>query len=271
MKFNAYLEEDETGMGFDIISCGHIFAHNKRGIKHINEQHDWLLFYIVKESDTFFLEREVVATEGSFLIFKPTKLQKRIYIGSKAGELYYIHFTAPKDFSLFNQEYSIIYNAEPDAKIVSFFEELIVEHQMKRPFYQKICVFKLLALITSLERKLHSTTNPHRQYIDKIESIAQLMHQEYASSRTLTDYARICQLSKFHFLRVFESIIGKSPIEYRNDIRFEHAKELLENTSIPINEIGRRVGFSSPSYFCDAFKKRAGISPRQYRKQEQHP
>ena len=75
----------------------------------------------------------------------------------------------------------------------------------------------------------------------------------------------MCDMSKFHFLRVFKNITGRTPIEYRNNIRLEHAKELLVDTSSSIAEIGREVGYESNVYFCDYFKTQVGMSPGQYR------
>ena len=73
-------------------------------------------------------------------------------------------------------------------------------------------------------------------------------------------------MSKFHFFRIFEDITGTSPLKYRNNIRLDHAKELLSDTNSPISEIGWTVGFSSNTYFCDAFKAKVGMTPSQYRK-----
>ena len=92
------------------------------------------------------------------------------------------------------------------------------------------------------------------------------MNREYKKNYTLDDYAKMCNMSKFHFLRIFKGITGASPFEYRNKIRLDHAKELLLDTPLPINEIGRSVGYSSNSYFCDAFKAKTGTSPSVYRK-----
>ena len=94
------------------------------------------------------------------------------------------------------------------------------------------------------------------------------MNKEYQQERSLKDYAALCHMSKFHFTRVFKEITGRTPLEYRNKIRLDHAKELLTDTSYSIGEIGRRVGYSSNIYFCDAFKKRYGISPTAYKKSQ---
>ena len=55
-------------------------------------------------------------------------------------------------------------------------------------------------------------------------------------------------------------------LDYRNIIRINHAKELLKDTNNPISEIAENAGYSSASYFCDAFRKKVGVSPSEYRK-----
>ena len=92
------------------------------------------------------------------------------------------------------------------------------------------------------------------------------MNKELQKDYNLDEYAKMCNMSKFHFLRVFKSITGTSPLEYRNKIRIDHAKELLQDTTKPVNEIAAGLGYSSDAYFCDAFKKKIGVSPSQYRK-----
>jgi AraC-like DNA-binding protein len=72
-------------------------------------------------------------------------------------------------------------------------------------------------------------------------------------------------MSKYHFLRVFKSITGKTPIEYRNTIRLEHAKELLLDSDHSVTEIADITGFESNVYFCNAFKAKTGFSPSEFR------
>ena len=94
------------------------------------------------------------------------------------------------------------------------------------------------------------------------------MNKEYDKNETLDDYASICNMSKFHFIRVFKDITGLSPLEYRNGIRLEHARQLLESTNASVGEISERLGYSSQNYFCDAFKRHFKFTPSQYRKQK---
>ena len=128
-----------------------------------------------------------------------------------------------------------------------------------------ICVSKLFNIMSLLKRETAKSDEVKGRYFDKISFVIQSMNKEYYKSYTLSDYAKMCNMSKFHFLRVFKEITGTSPLEYRNEIRLEHAKELLKDTTLPINEISSKVGFSSGAYFCDAFKNKTGLSPLQYR------
>ena len=129
-----------------------------------------------------------------------------------------------------------------------------------------MCVLKLFNLLTLLERKSQKETTIKGRYVDKISFVIQKMNKEYYNNYSLDEYAKMCNLSKYHFLRIFKEIVGLTPIEYRNEIRLEHAKELLTDTDYSIEEICETLGFSSNSYFCETFKKRFSKSPSQYRK-----
>lgn len=61
--------------------------------------------------------------------------------------------------------------------------------------------------------------------------------------------------------------LGMTYTEYINSLRLENAKRLLLETDKPIQEIAENVGFESNSYFIRFFKKMAGSTPGDYRKQ----
>ena len=266
MIFNAYQDSSRGIADFSVVSSGHIFAKHGRQVLRPAGRRDHLLFYVAKGCEHFVLDgREEVAPEGSFILFRPNEPQIHTHRDERNGEFYYIHFNAPDNSDSLDMESSHIYTAEPSATVRDLFEEVISELQMKKHAYEKVCVAKLFCILALLERRTLRKASPVGRYSGRIAFVIGTMNKEYDQNCGVEDYAALCSMSKFHFLRVFKEITGLSPMEYRNRLRLEHAKTLLEDRSLPIGEIGLRVGFSSPSYFCDAFKKKAGISPQKYR------
>ena len=266
MIWNAYSEEKEKSFGISIKSAGHIFAKNGRRVFRPQGRADWLLFYVFKGKETFILDKTETADEGSFIIFKPGEVQNHFYEGEKTAEFYYVHFTLDEELP-FELETSKIYNTKPSARIVELFEDILSELQLKRTLYEAHCIGKLLEIFTSLKRKTESKTDSQKEDFGKIAFVVQHIHKNYNKNESLDFYAELCALSKFHFLRKFEETTGMTPIAYKNKLRIDHAREMLEEGFLLINEISEMVGYSSPAYFSDAFKKETGFSPSEYKKQ----
>ena len=68
------------------------------------------------------------------------------------------------------------------------------------------------------------------------------------------------------FRRVFKQYTGFSPRQFQLHHRIHRATQLLAATTMPIGEIGERLGFQSLYYFSELFKRRMGCSPMAYRK-----
>lgn len=69
------------------------------------------------------------------------------------------------------------------------------------------------------------------------------------------------------FIGAFRRAFHTTPYQFLLDLRIERAKTLLLTTSQSIAEIGSSAGFSTPSHFATAFRRRVGISPSEYRRQ----
>jgi AraC-like DNA-binding protein len=80
----------------------------------------------------------------------------------------------------------------------------------------------------------------------------------------LDKMAREGNFSKFHFIRVFKNIYGKTPHQYLIDARIEKAKKLLKQ-QISVTETCFSVGFESVSSFTGLFKKMVGVTPSNFR------
>ena len=264
MIYNAYAEQKEMVAGMRLVSCGHIFAKPGRKIYRPNGRDDWLLFYVAKESETFYLDTTVTAQAGSFILFAPGEKQHHIYNGNKTAEFYYVHFRC--DALPFTLNTSQVYHLPFKRSACDVFEEILEEVLNKRPFYEKLCLYKLLQLLTEFERDTVHINTPAKAGFDRIALAVQHMNRHFEQDLSLGDYAALCNMSKYHFLRLFRDITGETPLKYRNNIRLEHAAELLREENLSVEEVSSLLGFSSASYFSSAFKHRFGVSPKYYQK-----
>ncbi|MBE6613283.1 MAG: AraC family transcriptional regulator [Ruminococcaceae bacterium] len=83
----------------------------------------------------------------------------------------------------------------------------------------------------------------------------------YKENLPVRAYAEVCNMSESYFRKKFIEYTGMSPIEYRNNLRFDEAKRLYaEGRSI--QEIAVTLGFADASYFTKLYKRHTGGSLR---------
>lgn len=84
----------------------------------------------------------------------------------------------------------------------------------------------------------------------------------------LSDVARVANYSPNYFGNKFKEYTGVTFKTYVMSLQFTLAEQLLEHTSLSVSEICDRCGFGDFSNFMTYFKKRRGMTPREYRKQK---
>jgi len=100
-----------------------------------------------------------------------------------------------------------------------------------------------------------SIVNEIKMYIDKhysnITSLEQIASNIYVSA----GYAR----------NIFKKITGQTIFDYLVDRRISEAKKLLRNPTLKIYEIMSLVGYSNKAHFTETFKRKTGMTPKEYR------
>ena len=76
---------------------------------------------------------------------------------------------------------------------------------------------------------------------------------------------RLAKVSPEHISRTFRKHFGKTPTEWINDLRLQHAVHLLKHSNIKISTIALDCGFNNLSHFYKIFQKSFRFSPRKYR------
>jgi len=105
-----------------------------------------------------------------------------------------------------------------------------------------------------------STTVP--AFIPAVEEFCRL---NYARPIGVDDMARVANMSRFHFSRVFEKARGTPPGRYLARLRLEEAMRLVSAGGTTVKEVAHRCGYSDANYFCKVFRKSFGVSPGAYR------
>jgi AraC-like DNA-binding protein len=85
----------------------------------------------------------------------------------------------------------------------------------------------------------------------------------YAGQIDLDNISEEAYFSKFHFIRQFKKIYGKTPHQYLKVVRIEKAMQLLK-TNIAVSDACYAVGFESLGSFSGLFKRIVGVSPSTY-------
>ena len=90
----------------------------------------------------------------------------------------------------------------------------------------------------------------------------------YRDNIDLDNIADEAYFSKFHFIRLFKKIYGKTPHQYLMAVRIEKARQLLKANNT-VSETCYCVGFESLSSFSGLFKRITGVTPSDFLAQQQ--
>ena len=127
-------------------------------------------------------------------------------------------------------------------------------------------------LLHLIRRKAGSRATADTLGIARLVDYIQNHYREAMTLETMAGYLRV---STSHLSHEFRRQCGMAPIEYLLHIRVENARQMLALTDRPIYEIAEQMGFSDVNNFTRQFKKRTGMTPRDYRHsltlQEQRP
>lgn len=95
-----------------------------------------------------------------------------------------------------------------------------------------------------------------------------LLEREFGSTLNVSDYAQALGVTPTHLTRACRASCGRTALAILQERRLFEARRLLLETDIPVQDIARRLGFSTAGYFSRAFSQQIGRPPSEYRKKE---
>ncbi len=137
--------------------------------------------------------------------------------------------------------------------------------------YQAIYVKgKLLELLSTVFYVADKGTAEQCPYIANEESAAKIKKAKtiiisnLAEAPLLNDLAKMVGLNVKALKEGFKTLYGKPVITYLFHYRMEEARKLLELGALNVSEVAPLVGYSSSSHFITAFKRKYGVTPKQF-------
>ncbi len=239
-----------------------------QGIKRPNGRDDYQLIYVTQGYMTacFDGKSTTILPTGTLILYKPDEPQIYSYPQQEPCSFFWIHFAGHEAqallsaCSLYEKNCYFLPNSDKAIRII---EQIGSEIAHKLPSYQLRLMGLFCHLLATLSRtgayaEVNKLFNKLSPALKEIESRPHIYH-------SIDEYAAMCHMSKYHFIREFKKLKEQSPIQYRNELCMIRAAELLDSTDMSVSEISAAVGIDNPLYFSKKFKDFYGSSPVAYR------
>ena len=133
----------------------------------------------------------------------------------------------------------------------------------------KIKVILLQFILEMWEKGLVIENDTNGRNIVEKEMVSYIQ-QNFTGKISLKEFGEQFHLSEKYISRYFKEHFHITLSQYITYLRLEHAKQLLQDTDMPVTEVALQSGYQNVSYFIRSFKKAYAVSPLKYRKSDEN-
>lgn len=220
--------------------------------------------------------------ERMLLLYNPQKTLPLHQISEPKSVVISLLISIQKFHSLFSTEAGHIDFLSLENKDKKYYNEdaispaiMVVLHQISnanfqknlQPLYLKGKVYELLTLYFNRSNEANVEQCPFladQESISKIHRAKEIIIDRMAEPPSLPELSNEIGLNIKKLKEGFKQIYGDSVYAFLFDYKMELARKILENKDLNINEVSLKVGYSTPSHFIAAFKKKYGVTPKKY-------
>lgn len=118
----------------------------------------------------------------------------------------------------------------------------------------------------SYESLLLAVDQQDSHHDELIIKVQEWLKKHYHQDINMGEVAERFGLNTRSFNRRFRHAANKTPVEYLQEIRIDHARQLLKHSNLSISEIAFAVGYQDVSYFTGLFRRLHEVTPNAYRR-----
>jgi AraC-like DNA-binding protein len=222
--------------------------------------------YLMKEGNSLLFFHPEIDVPINISLSKKSKLIIFVIDILKLEEIFSQHKNNLPFFSLRN--YTSYYQEKPlsvqEKLIISQLEDFSLEPEYEN-IYLTLKLNELLLYYFSSKNNLagHPSIKDEK-FIAQLHEIKELLLENIANPPTLKILSDKTKLSEYKIKEGFKKLYGKTVSNFILDTKLEIGKEKLDLKIKQVKEIAYDLGYENPSHFIEAFKKKYGITPKQW-------
>lgn len=228
------------------------------------------LFYIVGGKGQFFIEDQVFPVDvNNLVVINPNVTHTEASLNAQPLEYIVLGIEgielATRENS--NGQFCLLDHFE-SAEISGCLRNILREMEQKSPGYEDVCQAFMEILVIRLMRSTTLSVAMEPQTIAgnrQCALVRRYIDDHFKEALTLDLLADEAHMNKYYLSHAFKKEYGVSPINYMISRRIDESKYLLAETDLSLSRIAQLLGFSSLSYFSQAFRKTQDISPMEFR------
>ncbi|MBQ2665273.1 AraC family transcriptional regulator [Methanobrevibacter sp.] len=140
-----------------------------------------------------------------------------------------------------------------------------VDERINIPYYKLKCL-ELLLFFSITNFVGSDGISLSKKQVRIVENVKRDLISNLDSKITIDELANRYGISKTALKNCFREVYGKPIFRWRKEYKLDYACKLIEKGDLSISEISKKVGYSSPSKFSQAFKDYIGCTPSEYNK-----
>ncbi len=274
-KNNYHIFKQCSQADTNVMAMAHI--HNAIEIVYVNEGS-----FIAMLGET-----EYRIEKGDMLLIR-TGVIHRLYSDPEKESSYYIIKIAPSlifDFAADANAAKYILNlklgegkkckwtkAELEGTMLkNIIEDIIIEQSNEKycsdMAIKSGCAQLLMRILreTEGEGSSNAVSEATDEVIRLIYKAIEHIYKNFQRKITALECSKAVGMSYSYFSRTFKNVTGKTFSEFLEDIRLDNAKKLLLTTDKSVAEIAFESGYNDTCYFIAEFRKKSGVTPKQFR------
>lgn len=240
------------------VQGGADFSFNQGHYKLKLEQEKSLLFY----NPVMALPLDIEVLPGSKLIF--------LYI--TVENLHRLFVAGSEEIEFINKENinKKFYGNRPLIPLLVVTLNQLFANQVNglaKALFEKAKAYEILALYLNKEEGKDVEQCPFlndEENVERIRLAKKLLIDKMTTPPTLKELSREVGLNEYRLKEGFKNIYGKTVFQFLNDYRLDTARHMLDSDAVKVNDAAYHIGYTNPSHFIAAFKKKFGVTPKRY-------